>query len=144
MPCSRSSARNAHYRSLGVYHDSALRLLWTESCCRGSAAISRPTGSRAGGAHDAFSTFLHLIVNWLEIDAVCRFIERDRVVGHDASLHFYRWIYRAVMTTVNGSKHDIASTPCSRFGPRPKCPQTTSDWPAWSMRPAPERPARTF
>src|SRR4051812_42484273 len=29
-----------------------------------------PPPAGAGGAHDAFSTFLHLIVNWLEIDAV--------------------------------------------------------------------------
>jgi hypothetical protein len=56
-----------------------------------------PPAAGAGGANDAFSTFLHLIVNWLEIDTVSRFIDRDRVAGHVGSLHFYRWIYRTVI-----------------------------------------------
>ncbi|HYW63697.1 MAG TPA: hypothetical protein VE865_10930 [Bradyrhizobium sp.] len=51
----------------------------------------------AGGADDAFSTLLHLMVNWLEIEAVSRFIGRDRVVDHFRSLPFYQWIYRTVL-----------------------------------------------
>jgi hypothetical protein len=50
----------------------------------------------AGGGNDEFSTYLHLLVNWLEIEAVSKFIDRDRVVGHVRALHFYRWIYQAV------------------------------------------------
>ena len=51
----------------------------------------------AGGADDAFSTVLHLIVNWLEIDTVSRFMDRERVVDHVHGLPFYRWIYRTVI-----------------------------------------------
>jgi len=55
-----------------------------------------PDGT-AGGAHDEFSTYLHLLVNWLEIEAVSRFVDRDRVVQHVRALAFYRWIYQTVV-----------------------------------------------
>ena len=51
----------------------------------------------AGGGNDEFSTYLHLLVNWLEIEAVSQFIDRDRVESHVRALHFYRWIYRTVL-----------------------------------------------
>ena len=57
---------------------------------------SVPAGD-AGGGNDAFSTYLHLPVNWLEIEAVSQFIDRDRVLGHVRALHFYRWIYQTVI-----------------------------------------------
>jgi hypothetical protein len=46
------------------------------------------------GASDEFSTYLHLIVNWLEIDATSRFFDRERVIAHARALPYYRWIYR--------------------------------------------------
>ncbi len=49
------------------------------------------------GANDEFSTYLHLLVNWLEVDSVSQFIERDRVVQHVRALPFYRWIYQTVV-----------------------------------------------
>jgi hypothetical protein len=49
------------------------------------------------GANDEFSTYLHLLVNWLEVEAVSRFIEPDRVVQHVRALPFYRWIYQTVV-----------------------------------------------
>jgi hypothetical protein len=49
------------------------------------------------GAGDTFSAYLHLIVNWLEIDAVSRFMDRDRVLVHVRELPFYRWMYRTVV-----------------------------------------------
>lgn len=49
------------------------------------------------GANDEFSTYLHLLVNWLEIEAVSQFIERDRVVEYVRSMPFYRWIYQTVV-----------------------------------------------
>jgi len=52
--------------------------------------------AEAGGGNDEFSTYLHLLVNWLEIEAVSRFVDRDRVVNHVRALHFYRWIYQTV------------------------------------------------
>jgi hypothetical protein len=42
------------------------------------------------------SMYLHLLVNWLEIEAVSQFIAWDRVLSHVRALPFYRWIYRAV------------------------------------------------
>jgi hypothetical protein len=53
--------------------------------------------AEAGGGNDAFSTYLHLLVNWLEVEAVSQFIDRDRVVSHVRALHFYRWIYQTVI-----------------------------------------------
>jgi hypothetical protein len=49
------------------------------------------------GAPDEFSGYLHLIVNWLEVEITARFVERDRVVDHVLALHFYRWMYRTVV-----------------------------------------------
>jgi hypothetical protein len=51
----------------------------------------------AGGADDEFSAYLHLLVNWLEIEAVSQFIDHDRIVSHVRALHFYRWIYQTVI-----------------------------------------------
>ena len=53
--------------------------------------------AEAGGGNDEFSTYLHLLVNWLEIEAVSQFIDRDRVLNHIRALHFYRWIYQTVI-----------------------------------------------
>jgi hypothetical protein len=52
--------------------------------------------AEGGGANDEFSTYLHLLVNWLEIEAVSQFVGRDRAISHVRELHFYRWIYQAV------------------------------------------------
>jgi hypothetical protein len=52
--------------------------------------------AEAGGGNDEFSTYLHLPVNWLEIEAVSQFIGRDRVLSYVRALPFYRWIYQAV------------------------------------------------
>ena len=51
----------------------------------------------AGGGNDEFSTYLHLLVNWLEIEAVSQFIDRDGVLSHARALPFYRWIYQTVI-----------------------------------------------
>jgi hypothetical protein len=52
--------------------------------------------AETGGGNDEFSTYLHLLVNWLEIEAVSQFIDRDRAISHVRALHFYRWIYQTV------------------------------------------------
>src|SRR5437870_126082 len=54
-----------------------------------------PTGG-AEGARDAFSAYLHLVVNWLEVETTSRFIDRERVIAHVRALPYYRWIYRTV------------------------------------------------
>jgi len=53
--------------------------------------------AEAGGAQDEFSTYLHLLVNRLEIEAVSQFIDRDKVENHVRALPFYRWVYQAVL-----------------------------------------------
>ena len=53
--------------------------------------------SNAGGAQDEFSTYLHLIVNWLEIEAASQFVARERIVALAAARPFYRWPYRTVI-----------------------------------------------
>ena len=51
----------------------------------------------AGGARDEFSTYLHLIVNWLEIESASQFVEREQVVALAAARPFYRWPYKTVI-----------------------------------------------
>lgn len=55
-----------------------------------------PVGGSDGG-HDQFSTYLHLLVNWLEIDVVGQFVGHDNSVQHAGGRPFYRWIYRKVI-----------------------------------------------
>jgi hypothetical protein len=50
-----------------------------------------------GGAQDEFSTYLHLIVNWLEIESASQFAQRERVVNLAAARPFYRWPYQTVI-----------------------------------------------
>ncbi|MCK1492118.1 hypothetical protein IVB14_17250 [Bradyrhizobium sp. 180] len=49
------------------------------------------------GANNEYSTYLHLLVNWLEIEATSRFIDRERVIKIVSQKHYYRWIYRTVL-----------------------------------------------
>jgi hypothetical protein len=55
-----------------------------------------PLGGSDGGS-DAYASYLHLIVNWCEIDVASHFVERDRVVTRVRELPFYRWIYQTVI-----------------------------------------------
>ena len=49
------------------------------------------------GAPDAYSTYLHLLVNWLEIEAASQCLPRSRVEQIALAKHYYRWIYRTVV-----------------------------------------------
>jgi hypothetical protein len=55
-----------------------------------------PVGG-ADGARDEFSTYLHLVVNWLEVDVAARFVERAQVERHVRALPFYRWCYATAL-----------------------------------------------
>jgi len=55
-----------------------------------------PTAPPAG-APDRFSTYLHLVINWLEVDAVACLLDRDTVIRHVSALPFYAWMYRTVI-----------------------------------------------
>jgi len=48
-------------------------------------------------APDEFSTYVHLMINWLEIDATARFIVREKVIAYARARPFYRWMYRTVL-----------------------------------------------
>jgi hypothetical protein len=50
------------------------------------------------GANDEYSTYLHLLVNWLEIEAASQFIGRERASDIASRKHYYRWIYRTVLS----------------------------------------------
>ena len=59
--------------------------------------LSQVPAANEGGAQDEFSTYLHLVVNWCEVEAASQFIGRETVVRHIGGLPFYRWIYRTVL-----------------------------------------------
>jgi hypothetical protein len=56
------------------------------------APTAPPEGARG---YDA--TYLHLVVNWLEVAAAAEFIGRERAVAVAAAQRSYRWIYRTVL-----------------------------------------------
>jgi hypothetical protein len=56
-----------------------------------------PPIGRGEGADTRASTHLHLIVNWLEIEALSRLIGAEAARAHVANLHYYRWIYASVL-----------------------------------------------
>jgi hypothetical protein len=49
------------------------------------------------GARNYESTYLHLVINWLEVAATAEFIGRYRAVGIAEVQRSYRWIYRTVL-----------------------------------------------
>lgn len=56
-----------------------------------------PPIGRGEGADTLCSTHLHLIVNWLEIEALSSLIGAQAAKEHVAKLHYYRWIYASVI-----------------------------------------------
>ena len=49
------------------------------------------------GARNYEATYVHLVVNWLEIAATAEFIGRPRACALAAQQRTYRWIYRTVL-----------------------------------------------
>jgi hypothetical protein len=49
------------------------------------------------GARDYEATYVHLVVNWLEIAATAEFIGRQRAFAVAGAQRSYRWIYRTVL-----------------------------------------------
>jgi hypothetical protein len=54
------------------------------------------------GANDEYSTYLHLVVNWLEIEAASQFMARERAEEIARKKHYYRWMYRTVLADWSG------------------------------------------
>jgi hypothetical protein len=64
------------------------------------------------GALGYDATYLHLVVNWLEIAATSEFIGRERAVAVAKAQRSYRWIYRTVLKDWDAlgelfERHDI-------------------------------------
>jgi hypothetical protein len=55
-----------------------------------------PVG-RPEGADDLYSTYLHLVVNWLEFTALARYLGIERARTILAGQTHYRWVYRTVL-----------------------------------------------
>jgi hypothetical protein len=55
-----------------------------------------PVGGRDGG-NDERASYLHLVVNWCEIEVAARFLAREEIVNRVRELPFYRWIYETVI-----------------------------------------------
>jgi hypothetical protein len=70
---------------------------WREIFLRLRHRYPRVPPGVADGAADEFSTYLHLVVNWLEIQAASEFFDRERVLEHVGGLPYYRWVYRTVI-----------------------------------------------
>jgi hypothetical protein len=49
------------------------------------------------GARNYEATYVHLVVNWLEVAALSEFIGRERAVSLAQAQKSYRWIYRTVV-----------------------------------------------
>ncbi len=49
------------------------------------------------GARNYESTYIHLVINWLEVAATAEFIGRHRAVAVADAQRTYRWIYRTVL-----------------------------------------------
>lgn len=74
-------------------HTDQWRATWAALKCR---YPDPPTG-RGEGADTLFSTHLHLIVNWLEIEALGSLIGAQAANEHVVNLRYYRWIYASVI-----------------------------------------------
>jgi len=70
---------------------------WDTLLARLRARYPQVPAAGDGGAQDEFSTYLHLLVNWCEVDAASRFVSRETIARHVGTLPFYRWIYRTVL-----------------------------------------------
>jgi hypothetical protein len=87
-----------------------------------------PTGPPDGAlGYDA--TYLHLVVNWLEIAATSEFVGRERAAAVARAQRSYRWIYRTVLKDWDAlgelyERHDIVpiqhAGALRKQGPRPE------------------------
>ena len=64
---------------------------------RAGAALSRGADRAARRRAQLRATYLHLVVNWLEMAATSEFIGRERACAVAEAQRTYRWIYRTVL-----------------------------------------------
>ena len=80
-----------------TWHSKSRPSDWETLFAQLRARYPQVPAASAGGAQDEFSTYLHLVVNWCEVEAASQFVGRDAAVEHVGRLPFYRWIYRTVL-----------------------------------------------
>ena len=56
-----------------------------------------PVG-RPNGAKSTYSSYMHLIVCWLEFDAMRHFLGEEKAREYVAETGYYKWIYERVLT----------------------------------------------
>ena len=64
---------------------------------RAGAPLSRGPTELPDGARSYEATYLHLVINWLEVAATSEFIGRVRACAVAETQRTYRWIYRTVL-----------------------------------------------
>jgi hypothetical protein len=74
-------------------HTDQWRAVWTAL----EQLYPDPPIGRGEVADTLASTHLHLIVNWLEIEALSSLIGAETARAHVANPHYYRWIYASVI-----------------------------------------------
>lgn len=62
-------------------------------------------GAANGGASDEKSTYLHLLICFLELDALSRIIGTPSARTLISKKPYYRWIYKAVLADFDSLKH---------------------------------------
>lgn len=55
-------------------------------------------GGPPEGARDKYSTYLHLMVCYLEYEAMIELVGKEKAIEVIKSKHYYRWIYRTVLS----------------------------------------------
>ena len=105
------------------------------------------------GARNYEATYVHLVVNWLELAATSELIGRPRAFALAEAQHTYRWIYRTVLRDWDAlaelyERHELLPIrsaaelrqPNGRAEPRSLNGRRTSSTAALEKRPAAARP----
>ena len=73
------------------------------------------------GARGYDATYLHLVVNWLEIAATSEFVGRERAFAVGRAQRSYRWIYRTVLKDWDLLGSSTSATTSCPFGTPRSC-----------------------
>jgi hypothetical protein len=101
---------------------------WETLFARPRARYPRVPAVADGVAQDECSTYLHVLVNWCEVEAASQFVERNVIMQHVGSLPFYRRIYRTVLDDWDELGALYRESVWSRCATRPTCLPTISRW----------------
>jgi hypothetical protein len=80
-----------------TWHSHRHTAKWLAMLAEVEARHPNPPIGGADGASDRYSSHLHLIVNWLEVEAMSTFMDRAAVEAHVSGLPYYRALYASVL-----------------------------------------------